>query len=197
MKHGFGRTTLILWLLTAGVVSVASAANWNTDGLNGGIRATGTLVASPCVLLPESAEQEIDLGSTVAWGLEQPGSVTTPVAIYIKLDRCPGEYQFMRDHQLMRGSLMLNGQSAVRMTIYGETEPTDSRFFRVHGGVKGVALRLSDPRGELLRPGMSSRPQILTPGRNDLVFQAQLWRLPAPLLANEWRSVVNVGLEYE
>ena len=23
MKHGFGRTTLILWLLTAGVVSVA------------------------------------------------------------------------------------------------------------------------------------------------------------------------------
>jgi hypothetical protein len=44
---------------------------------------------------------------------------------------------------------------------------------------------------------MSSRPQILSPGRNDLVFQAQLWRLPAPLLANEWRSVVNVGLEYE
>ena len=59
MKHGFGRTTLILWLLTAGVVSVASAANWDTDGLNGGIRATGTLVASPCVLLPESAEQGI------------------------------------------------------------------------------------------------------------------------------------------
>ena len=114
MKHGFGRTTLILWLLTAGVVSVASAANWDTDGLNGGIRATGTLVASPCVLLPESAEQEIDLGSTVAWGLERPGSVTTPVAIYIKLDRCPGEYQFMRDHQLMRGSLMLNGQSVLQ-----------------------------------------------------------------------------------
>ncbi|HGG1092521.1 TPA: fimbrial protein, partial [Klebsiella pneumoniae] len=155
MKHGFGRTTLILWLLAAGVVSVASATDWDTDGLNGGIRATGTLVASPCVLLPESAEQEIDLGSTVAWGLEQPGSVTTPVAIYIKLDRCPGEYQFMRDRQLMRGSLMLNGQSAVRMTIYGEVEPTDGRFFRVQGGVKGVALRLSDQRGELLRPGMS------------------------------------------
>ncbi|WP_227626443.1 fimbrial protein [Klebsiella oxytoca] len=62
---------------------MASAANWDTDGLNGGIRATGTLVASPCVLLPESAEQEIDLGSTVAWGLDRPGSVTTPVAIYI------------------------------------------------------------------------------------------------------------------
>ncbi|HGY5039507.1 TPA: hypothetical protein ACNV29_000265 [Klebsiella oxytoca] len=53
---------------------MASAANWDTDGLNGGIRATGTLVASPCVLLPESAEQEIDLGSTVAWGLDRPGS---------------------------------------------------------------------------------------------------------------------------
>jgi hypothetical protein len=61
----------------------------------------------------------------------------------------------------------------------------------------GVALRLSDRQGELLRPAMQSRPQILNPGRNDLVLQAQLWRLPAPLMANEWRSVVNIGLEYE
>ncbi|EPK7572975.1 fimbrial protein [Klebsiella michiganensis] len=197
MKQGFGRTTLALWLLTAGIVSVAGAANWDTDGLNGGLRATGTLVASPCVLLPESAEQEIDLGSTVAWGLEQPGSTTSPALVYIKLDRCPGEFQYMRDQQLMRGSTQLNGQSAVKMTIYGEVEPTDGRFFRVHGGVEGVALRLSDRQGELLRPGMQSRPQILTPGRNDLVFQAQLWRLPVPLMASEWRSVVNIGLEYE
>lgn len=113
MKKGFGRTTLILWLLTAGIVSAASAANWDTDGLNGGIRASGTLVASPCALLPESAEQEIDLGSTIAWGLERPGSVTPSVQVYIKLDRCPGEYQFMRDRQQMRGATMLNRQSAV------------------------------------------------------------------------------------
>jgi hypothetical protein len=71
------------------------------------IRASGTLVASPCALLPESAEQEIDLGSTVAWGLERPGSVTPSVPVYIKLDRCPGEYQFMRDRQMMRGATML------------------------------------------------------------------------------------------
>lgn len=99
MKQGFGHTTLMLWLLMAGVVSASSAANWDTDGLNGGIRASGTLVASPCALLPESAEQEIDLGSTVAWGLERPGSVTPSVLVYIKLDRCPGEYSFMRDRQ--------------------------------------------------------------------------------------------------
>ncbi|HDS2236614.1 TPA: type 1 fimbrial protein [Klebsiella michiganensis] len=197
MKQGYGRTTLMLWFLTAGIVSAASAANWDTDGLNGGIRASGTLVASPCTLLPESAEQQIDLGCTVAWGLERPGSVTPSVPVYIKLDRCPGEFQFMRDGQWMRGSTMLNGQSAVKMTVYGEAEPMDTRFFRVHGGVEGVALRLSDRQGELLRPAMQSRPQILNPGRNDLVLQAQLWRLPAPLMANEWRSVVNIGLEYE
>ncbi|WP_058911440.1 fimbrial protein [Entomohabitans teleogrylli] len=197
MKQGFGRTTLMLWLLTVGAVSVAGAANWDTDGLNGGIRATGTLVASPCVLLPESAEQEIDLGSTVAWGLDKPGDATTPVLVYIKLDGCPGEYQFMRDHQRMRSSTVLTGQSAVKMTLYGEVEPTDGRFFRIHGGVTGVALRLSERSGELLRPGIQSRPQILTPGRNDLVMQAQLWRTTTPLMAGEWRSVVNIGLEYE
>lgn len=198
MKQQFGRTTLLLWLLTAGMASVAGAANWDTDGLNGGIRATGTLVASPCVLLPESAEQELDLGSTVAWGLAQPGNVTSPVLVYIKLDGCPGEFQFMRDGQLMRGSTVLTGQSAVKMTMYGEVEPTDGRFFRIHGGAAGVALRLSDAQGELLRPGIQSRSQVLNPGRNDLVFQAQLWRTSAPeLIAGEWRSVVNIGLEYE
>jgi len=196
MKQGISRTALMLLLLT-GMVSVAGGANWDTDGLNGGIRATGTLVASPCVLLPESAEQELDLGSTVAWGLEQPGDVTTPVLFYIKLDGCPGEYQFMRDSQRMRGATVLTGQSAVKMTVFGEVEPLDGRFFRVHGGVEGVALRLSDAKGELLRPGMQSRPQILNPGRNDLVLQAQLWRTSAPLMAGGWRSVVNIGLEYE
>lgn len=198
MKQQWSRTPRVLWLLMTGMVSAPVAANWNVDGLNGGIRATGTLVASPCVLMPESAEQDLNLGSTVAWGLEKPESTTSPVLVYIKLDGCPGEYQLMRDNQQMRGTTVLTGQSAVKMTVYGEMEPTDGRFFRLHGGTEGVALRLSDAKGELLRPGMNSRPQILNPGRNDLVFQAQLWRTSTPrLMAGEWRSVVNIGLEYE
>ncbi len=198
MKQPFSRTTVLLWLLTVGMVSVAGAANWNVDGLNGGIRTTGTLVASPCVLLPESAEQELNLGSTVSWALEHPASVTPPVQVYIKLDGCPGETLFIRNNPLMRGATALTGQSAVKMTLYGESEPTDARFFRLHGGVKGVALRLNDAQGDILRPGIQSRAQILTPGRNDLVLQAQLWRTQTPtLVVGEWLSVVNIALEYE
>jgi hypothetical protein len=66
MKQGFGHTTLMLWLLMAGrfrgerrELGYRWPERWHSR--------SGTLVASPCALLPESAEQEIDLGSTVAW----------------------------------------------------------------------------------------------------------------------------------
>uniref|UniRef100_UPI000A8AEF10 fimbrial protein n=1 Tax=Entomohabitans teleogrylli TaxID=1384589 RepID=UPI000A8AEF10 len=122
MKKRVAPGAVVIGLLMIGAASSVCAANQDTDGLNGGIRATGTLVASPCRLLSESVEQKIDLGSAIAWELELRGSVTTPVPVYIRLDGCPGEYQFMRDDQRMRGTTVLTGQSAVKMTLYGEME---------------------------------------------------------------------------
>lgn len=198
----FGGITLGLWGLTmalmAGIAVAQTASdNWAVDGLNGGIRATGTLLASPCVLMPESVEQEVALGSAALWALQRPGSVTVPVPVRIQLDGCPGEVALIRNTSIRRGDHWVAGQSGVRMTVYGEAEPTDSRFFRVHGDIAGVALRLEDVQGDTLRPGMNGRVQFLNPGRNELALQAQLWRTAAPLAAGEWHAVVNVGLEYE
>lgn len=167
------------------------------DGLNGRVDVFGSLVSTPCMLMPESQEQEITLGRTPLFDLKQAGDVTVPVTVVVKLDGCPGGRHTLEDRQTMRGALSLSEQSGVRMRFTGVADPDDSRFFRVRGGAMGVALRLSQQDGGVLSPNMGSRALPLSPGRNDLMLQAQLWRKPQPLIPGEWYSVVHIDLEYE
>lgn len=193
----FLATTLPFMMASVSAVSNTGTGNWDVDGLNGGLQVSGSLVSSPCVLMPGSQEQEISLGRTAIPSLKSPGDVTLPVAVHVVLDGCPGGNHHLDDRQEMRGALWLSGQGAVRMTLTGDADPQDARFFRIHGNASGVALRLEAPDGELMQPGVSARPLPLNPGRNDLMLKAQLSRNTLPLQAGEWSSVVQVGLEYE
>ena len=167
------------------------------DGLNGRVDVSGSLVSTPCMLMPESQEQEITLGRTPLFDLKRAGDVTVPVTVMLKLDGCPGGRHILEDLQAMRGALWLSEQSGVRIRIIGVADPDDARFYQVKGGALGIALRLTQQDGELLSPNMDSRALPLAPGRNDLMLQAQLWRKPQPLIPGEWYSVVHINLEYE
>lgn len=194
-----------LWLaaLTASLplamLSVGSHARAPglVDGLHGDVRVSGSLVSAPCVLAPESQEQEIVVGQATLFSLKQPGEVTVPVPVTVILDDCPGGPHTLEDRHALRGTQWLSGQSGVRMTLSGVADPDDGRFFRVSGDAGGIALRLSDSDGRLMAPGVAGRAQALYPGRNALTLQAQLWRKPQPLTAGEWNAVVHIDLEYE
>lgn len=177
--------------------TLAGAGNAEIDGHHGDLWVTGTLVASPCVLAPESAEQTIDLGKVGIDTLSLPGSVTPLVPVHLILDHCPGERNIVREIQRDGRKTLLSGQQAVMLKIAADAEPADTRYIRVKGSAAGIALRLQDEEGMILEPGMLSRPQILNPGRNDVVLQAQLLRTPEPLQAGDWHTVINIGLEYE
>lgn len=172
------------------------AGNWDVDGLNGTLLASGMLVSAPCVLMPESQMQEISLGAASLMSLKQPGDVTLPVDVHIVLDDCPGGVNKADDRQKIRGGLWLSEQSVVRMTVTGEPAEEDARFFNIRGA-SGVSLRMESPDGALLVPGMASQPLPLSQGRNDLVLKAQLWRNSEPVQAGEWQAVVHIGMEYE
>lgn len=172
------------------------AGNWDVDGLNGTLQASGMLVSAPCVLMPESQMQEISLGAASLMSLKQPGDVTLPVDVHIVLDDCPGGVNQADDRQNIRGGLWLSDQSVVRMTVTGEPAADDARFFNIRGA-SGVSLRMASPDGALLVPGMASQPLPLSQGRNDLVLKAQLWRNSQPVQAGEWQAVVHIGMEYE
>lgn len=204
MKAGFiPRRRSDHWLIAAAVVMTLPLAaatlhggNWNMEGLNGTLLASGMLVSAPCILRPESQMQEISLPTASLMSLKQPGDVTLPVDVHIILDDCPGGVNQADYRQNIRGGLWLSDQSVVRMTVIGEPAEDDARFFNI-SGASGVSLRMESPDGALLVPGMASQPLPLTQGRNDLVLKAQLWRNSKPVRAGEWRAVVQLGMEYE
>lgn len=171
--------------------------NWDVDGLNGEITASGMLVSAPCVLAPESREQALSLGSATQQTLKNTGDVTIPVDIHVVLNDCPGGVHRLEDQQDTRRNLWLSDQSVVRMTVTGDEEPSDPRFFRVRGSASGISLRMEDPAGELLMPSVSDHPLALNQGRNDLVLKAQLWRNGENMRAGEWSAVVRLDMEYE
>ncbi|MFP2428880.1 fimbrial protein [Enterobacter ludwigii] len=187
-----------LALLCSGLAPPGPAqGHWEVDGLNGGIAARGSLVSQPCRLSPSSIEQVMSLGQIALWSLERPGSVSLPITVQLILEACPDGPSWLASPQSQQGELWLTGQPGVAMTLTGDADPTDGRFFRLRGSGRGIALRLEDDRGEWLQPGLTARPRPLSPGRNVVPLKAQMWRTSAPLQAGEVYGVVNVNMEYE
>lgn len=187
---------ITLPLAGASLAAQNQSRNWDVEGLNGELRAYGMLVSAPCVLAPESREQEINTGTTVMSTLQKTGDVTPPVDIHLVLNDCPGGIHRLSDPQTLRGGLWLSDQGMVKMRITGLADAHDSRFFQV-SGASGVSLRIADMQGHILSPAVSGRPLPLAQGRNDLVLRAQLMRTPGPLDAGVWRAVMHIDMEYE
>ncbi|WP_318373710.1 type 1 fimbrial protein [Enterobacter sp.] len=190
-------TTLILWALAAGVLAAGDDGdNWNVEGMNGSLSVRAALYNSPCHLSAESAEQEIALDAVPQFVLGQTGNLSQPVAVHLSLEDCLLEGS-VRSPEHGGAMVMVPSQPTVFMNVIGEEEPTNPRLFRVHGDARGVALHLEDSAHRPLLPGERSWPQILVPGRNDLMLLAQLSRTAEPLVLGSYRAVINIGLEYE
>lgn len=188
--------TLILWSLAASVMAFNSnESNWNVDGLNGGVAVTATLTESPCSLAPESAEQQIDMGSIPQWLFSKVGALSEPIPVHLILEHClfAGD---VRATEHGDNLYWLTHQPVVMMNIIGDEEPTNPHLFRINGDVKGVALHIEDQEYKEIFPGERSRPQILNPGRNDLVLHTQLSRTVDKLELGNFRAVISIGLEY-
>lgn len=195
-KNIFPLTTLILWFLTADVFAFdVSSDNWQVDGLNGGMSVSATLTESPCSLAAESAEQEIQLGNIPQWRFTNTGALSEAVPIHLILEHCLSGAQ-VRAVEHGDNLYWLPGQPVVMMNIIGEEDAHDPHLFRISGMAEGVALRFEDHQHQQIFPGERSRPQVLDPGRNDLVLNAQLSRTVNELKLGDFRSAINVGLEY-
>ncbi|WP_421512471.1 fimbrial protein (plasmid) [Enterobacter sp. JS8-1] len=192
----FPLTTLVLWSLAAGVMAYDSSSdNWNVDGLNGGLTVSATLTESPCSLAPESAEQHIDMGALPQWPFSNIGDLSEALPVHIVLEHCLFSEQ-VRSTEHGDNLYWLTDQPVVMMNIIGDEDATNPHLFRVTGNTKGVALRIEDQMHEQIIPGERSRPQILNPGRNDLILNARLSRTADNLQLGEFHSVINIGLEY-
>ncbi|PNF13477.1 type 1 fimbrial protein [Enterobacter cancerogenus] len=190
-------TTLILWTLAAGVLAAGdNEDNWNIEGMNGSLMVRAALYNSPCHLSADSAEQEIAMDAIPQFQLGQLGNRSKPVAVHLTLEDCLLEGS-VRSPEHGDMLVLVPSQPVVFMNVIGEEEPGDPKLFRVHGDARGVALHLEDSAHRSVIPGERSWPQILVPGRNDLMLLAQLSRTAEPLVLGSYRAVINIGLEYE
>ncbi|WP_029569770.1 fimbrial protein [Pantoea ananatis] len=173
------------------------ADNWEVDGLNGTIVVNGMMLTEPCAIASESREQELDLGALSQRELEKVGDVSVPVDMHIILEHCPGGVHQLHESQDVRHNLWLADQSIASVTITGEEEPSDPRFFRLKGSTSGISLRLEDAKGEQLMPSVAEHPLALNQGRNDLMLKVQLRRNEMPITPGEWTAIVQLGMEYD
>ncbi|EOC9367836.1 fimbrial protein [Enterobacter asburiae] len=170
--------------------------NWAVDGLNGTLDVSGQLVESPCILGGESEEQEISLGEIPLWQLSKYGDVSEPVMIHLSLEDCGVGEVITRAPEHGNNAVYLPQQSVVMARLLAETEPEDQHLIHLSGSAKGMALLLEDNNQHRLLAGERSWPQILSPGHNDLHFQAQLIRLSREVKTGSFRATVYLGLEY-
>lgn len=192
----FPLTTLVVWLLAAGVMAYDSGQNnWTVDGLNGGLTVSATLTASPCSLAAESVEQQIDMGSIPQSRFFKVGDVSEVLPVHLILENCLFEGQ-VRATEHGDNLYWLADQPVVMMNIIGDEDATNPHLFRISGSSKGIALRIEDYMHQQILPGERSRPQILNPGRNDLILNAQLSRTVDELQLGNFSSVISIGLEY-
>lgn len=199
MLHKALYSIISVFMLSLPVCTFASYGqtdNWSVEGLHGEMTISATLMDSPCSLAPESAEQEINMGHIARSVFTAPGLLSKTVPLHLVLENCMPGSRSVRDTGHGDNIFWAPEESVVRMTVIGEAEPTDVRLFRVEGDVSGVALRLENAAHEQLNPGEQSRPQILNPGRNDLVLGAQLSRTSEPLSSGQFQATVYIGLEY-
>ncbi|MGA4650079.1 fimbrial protein [Citrobacter portucalensis] len=196
-RRFFPATTLVLWVVTAGVLAAVDYGdNWNVEGMNGGLMVRAALYNSPCHLSADSAEQEIVMNNVPHFRLDKLGSRSQPVLVHLTLEDCLLDVS-MRSPEHGGNLFAIPSQPVVFMNVIGEEDPGDHRLFRVHGNAKGIALHLEDSAHRTLIPGERSWPQILVQGRNDLILLAQLSRTAGPLVLGDYRAVINIGLEYE
>jgi type 1 fimbria pilin len=192
----FPAVTLALWAAATGVMAYGvNGDNWNVDGLNGGVTVSATLTDSPCTLAEESAEQKIFMGNLPQWRFSKAGALSQAVPVHLILEHCLFDGQ-VRSTEHGDNLYWYTEQPAVMMNIIGDEDPTNPHLFRLYGEAKGVALRLEDNQHNMIVPGERTRPQILSPGRNDLVINAQISRTSSELKLGDFNSIVNVGLEY-
>lgn len=169
--------------------------NWNVDGEHGELHVQGQLMEGACSLGMTSVFQNVELGNIPRASLMNIGAEGQPVRFRLTLRDCSrsGGSQTNRYTGVHVQDAI---QPVVTLSFSGVADPDMPAFFKVQGA-SGLALKLSDPQGRNVRPGLRGEPMFITPGDNDLMFTVTPVRTLAPLTAGEFLAAVNFEVSYD
>lgn len=167
----------------------------DVDGANGILNISGSLMESPCSLSMDSIRQDIDMGSVETSRLLTIGNEASKKQIRIKLDNCVRASS--RNADLHTGNTFINDtQPSVSVIFKAETLPGYSDYILVNGHAGGIAMKLSDDKGQYIKVGEKTSIKPLSVGNNELVYYLSLVRTPENLKAGNYRSLIFYSLDY-
>lgn len=165
-----------------GLVSVSQAFA-ATDSGHGVINFKGTIIAAPCSISSETANQVVDLGQISSTTLANNGA-STPRAFTIKLENCDVS-------TLKTVTTTFTGTSttaAANAGIAFSSGTAKGAYVALHEGMSGKDITLGTP----------TTAQTLVAGDNLLNFSANLKTeaSPAAITAGDFAAVANFAMNY-
>ncbi|WP_162790957.1 fimbrial protein [Enterobacter roggenkampii] len=189
-----GATALAISLVISALLHLPSAMssdNWDLDGLY----VSGAVVESPCGLAMESAHQDVLLGDTGTRQLLNPGDEGPPVSFSLHLTDCLSSS--VRNRDLRTGNRLWGADQQAVSVSFSATPNVNHPSLVELSGAGGVALKLVDKYGRLVRINEHDTPMLLTSGQNELVYTVTPVRTSAPLTPGAYRATIDFRMYYE
>lgn len=162
---------------------------------------TGSVYASPCVLELETQEQYVDLGEINAREFHRIGDRSTPVAFNIRLKDCQrgASTSFVNSagEATQNGQrYYLTGESAVSLSLAGDTDFFNPDLVRVTGDIRGAGLRVFSKDSQNLMINQPTRSWVIKPGDNNITLNAALESTSPMVSSGAFSGLVRLKLEY-
>lgn len=175
------RVVVVPSMLIAGSVFAFGAMAVSPMGW-GTIAMEGAIVETACAIDVGSQDQTIDMGVVPLGQIIRDGRGNTrPFTIQLV------------DCQLSAPSSTVPEWHYFQVTFDG---PTDHEQFAVNGDSRGIALRITDTRGNVARPGDRMPPGNIVPGSMGLNYFLDIMGNHEVLRAGAYQSTVRFKLNY-
>lgn len=161
----------------------------------------GSVYASPCVLVPQSRLQVIDMGEISAGRFHQVGDRSQPVRVHIEFRDCLKGASQARDSIASRTTgnrkqLYTTGEQAVQLTFIGESDAYNRRLLHLTGSISGAGIRLLDVKERALDINQTQSPFIVKTGDSSLTFFAVLESTAYDVTAGNFSGLLRLKMEY-
>lgn len=183
-------------LLAAFLASIALPGYAENSGeQNGELHFFGSLLEGACRLDMRSAFQEVNMPAIPLGSLQKPGDSGPSSTFVVRLRACQRVGGKLTD--LTRGTVTWDAiQPVITISFTGVLDP-DNPSLMMMKGIRGAGLLIRDSSGHQIYPGERGRPQFVSPGGDQLIYTVTPVRTQAPLIAGEFRTVIDFKVNYD
>lgn len=186
------------WILVLGgciTCDVQAADGGSAQGTDHQLHIHGVMRNGSCLLSMRTQWQEVVMDNSALGEMKRPGDTGKPTQLVFRLLGCERTGGLKRTNKT-GPSTWDEVQPAVTVSFIGVADPDDPTLLRI-AGMSGVGLRILNNAGRAVIPGTRGRPQLVTPGDDELTYTVIPVRTTAPLIAGEFRASVEFGISYD